>query len=63
LLARYGTDEGLRTLDALQLAVALGLRQLGIISVMVAADYRLCRVASLSDFPALNPEKPGPLLS
>jgi len=62
LLVRYGVAEGLRTLDALQLAIALDLRQFGLIAVIVAADQRLCRVASLAGCAALNPEKPGPLI-
>ena len=62
LLVRYGVSEGLRTLDALQLAIALDLRQLGQISVLVAADQRLCRVASMSGCTSVNPEKPGPVL-
>jgi predicted nucleic acid-binding protein len=52
LLVRYGIVEGLRTLDALQLAMALDLRQLGQITVLVAADQRLCRLASLVGCPA-----------
>ena len=38
LLVLYGVAEGLRTLDALQLAVALDLQRAGQISVLVAAD-------------------------
>jgi predicted nucleic acid-binding protein len=63
LLIRYGVPEGLRTLDALQLAIALDLRQLGQVDVLVAADQRLCRVASAAGCSAVNPEKPGPVLS
>jgi uncharacterized protein len=59
LLVRYGAAEGLRTLDALQLAVALDLHQIGLISTIVAADQRLCRVAALAGCSAVNPEKPG----
>ncbi len=59
---RYGVTDGLRTLDALQLAIALDLRQLGLVDVIVAADQRLCRVASLAGCSAVNPEKPGSLL-
>ena len=43
-----GLAEGLRTLDALQLAVALDLRHMGHITALVAADQGLCRVASLA---------------
>jgi len=63
LLIQYGVPEGLRTLDALQLAIALDLRQLGHVDMLVAADQRLCRVASMAGCPAVNPEKPGPLLA
>lgn len=62
LLIQYGVAEGLRTLDALQLAIALDLRQLGQLKVLVAADQRLCQVASLTGCPAVNPERPGPIL-
>ena len=62
LLVQYGATEGLRTLDALQLAIALDLRQLGHIGVLVAADQRLCRVASMAGCAAVNPDKPGPVL-
>ncbi len=63
LLAKYGATEGLRTLDALQLAIGLDLKQTGQISLLVAADQRLCRVAELTGCPAVNPEKPGPVLA
>lgn len=59
LLAKYGADEGLRTLDALQLAIALHLKQAGQITVLITADQRLCRAAALAGCPAVNPEKPG----
>jgi predicted nucleic acid-binding protein len=62
LLVRYGVAEGLRTLDALQLAMALDLQQLGQITVLVAADQRLCRIASLAGCSAVNPEQSGPVL-
>jgi predicted nucleic acid-binding protein len=41
LLIRYGAVEALRTLDALQLAVALRLKRTGLVNVFVAADQRL----------------------
>jgi len=59
LLVRYGVAEGLRTLDALQLAMA---QQLGQITVLVAADQRLCKIASLAGCSAVNPEQLGPVL-
>lgn len=58
----YSAAEGLRTLDALQLAIGLDLRQSGLITLIVTADQRLCRVSSLAGCSAVNPEKPGPLL-
>ena len=62
LLARYGVEMALRTVDALQLAVALDLYQTGQISVMVAADQRLCRVAEACGCSTINPAEPGVLL-
>ena len=62
LLVRYGVDRGLRTLDSLQLAVALGLQKAGVVSVFVAADQRLCRVAEDCDFPTVNPADPDLVL-
>ena len=58
LLLKHGAREALRTLDALQLAVAIGLRSTGFVSTFVAADAALCRVASLEHFDVLNPEHP-----
>ena len=52
LLSQYGVTDGLRTLDALQLAVALDLKQCGHVGVLVAADQRLCRVSALAGCPA-----------
>lgn len=62
LLVRFGVAEGLRTLDALQLAMALDLQEMGQITVLVAADQRLCRVASLAGCSAINPEQSGAVL-
>lgn len=63
LLVRYGATEGLRTLDALQLAIALDLKDTGQIVMLIAADQRLCRVATLAGCPAANPENPGSALT
>lgn len=62
LLVQYGVEEGLRTLDALQLAMALDLQQMGRITMLVAADQKLCRVSSLAGCSAINPEQSGPVL-
>lgn len=58
LLIKHGTHEALRTLDALQLSIALGLRQAGLITVFVAADQKLCRVATIEGFEVADPEQP-----
>ncbi len=62
LLGQFGVTEGLRTLNALQLAVALDLYQSGSVAVLVAPDQRLCRVSTLAGCPAVNPEQPGPMV-
>ena len=61
LLVQYGVGEGLRTLDALQLALALDLHRLGHADVIVAADRTLCRVATAAGCVAVNPEDPWPV--
>jgi len=58
LLIDHGRTEALRGPDALQLSVALGLKRAGLISVFVAADQKLCRVAIIEGFTTLNPEQP-----
>jgi hypothetical protein len=59
LLSQYGVAEGLRTLDALELSIALDLHQAGPHHVIIAADQHLCRVAELYGCPAINPQLPG----
>jgi len=58
LLVDHGTTEALRAPDALQLSVGLGLKRAGLVSVFVAADQKLCRVATMEGFMTLNPEHP-----
>jgi predicted nucleic acid-binding protein len=58
LIERYGYDKPLRTLDAVQLAVALGLSSQGLIDHFVAADASLCEVAALEGLSVSNPEHP-----
>jgi hypothetical protein len=55
LLLAHGSI-GLRTLDSLQLAVALDLLEHQIIDTFVAADRILCRVAPLVRLKTFNPE-------
>ncbi len=58
LLIDHGRTEALRGPDALQLSVALALKRAGLVSVFVAADQKLCRVAIIEGFTTLNPEQP-----
>ena len=58
LLMNHGRTEALRGPDALQLSVALGLKRAGLVSVFVAADQKLCRLAMIEGFTVLNPEQP-----
>ena len=57
LLTKYGTS-GLRTLDALQMALALDLKRNHLVDSLVAADRILVRVAPLEGLRVLNPETP-----
>ena len=56
LLEQYAFDFRLRALDAIQIAVALGLKGQALVDHFVAADKVLCGVASLERFAVLNPE-------
>src|SRR5437879_5626208 len=47
LIEHHGASHGLRTLDSLQLAVALSLHHDGAIENLVAADRVLCKVAAI----------------
>ena len=58
LIIRYGDRQGLRTLDALQLAVASELRLRVGVEIVVASDKVFCEVAALGGFAVLNPEHP-----
>jgi predicted nucleic acid-binding protein len=61
LIAEHGYSSRLRTLDALQLAVALDLRSQGLLDQFVAADKGLLVVAEREGLSALNPEEPASL--
>ena len=56
LIERYAFSLRLRAMDALQLAVALELREQKLVDYFVAADTILCEVAQLEGFPVINPE-------
>jgi uncharacterized protein len=55
LILSYGAERGLRTLDALQLAVASELRRTGLIDFLVSADSALANVAYAEGIPTINP--------
>ena len=58
LIIKYGDRPGLRTLDALQLAVTLDVQHRVGLEAFVAADKVLCEVATLEGLAVLNPEHP-----
>lgn len=58
LLRHYGPAHRLRTLDALQLAVALDLQRKKAIDRIVAADQDLLAVATLEGLGIFDPENP-----
>ena len=55
LIVKYGNAKGLRTLDALHLAVALESRELGGIDALVAADKTVVEIASVEGVSAIDP--------
>lgn len=57
LLLKHATERSLRTLDALQLAVAVDLHELGLLDRFVCSDVQLCKVAALEGLSVLNPEE------
>jgi predicted nucleic acid-binding protein len=58
LIANHGLRRQIRTLDALQLSVALHLHQVVPIDQFVCADQRLCDIALLEGLAVVNPERP-----
>lgn len=56
LLTSHGHRRQIRTLDALQLAVALHLHRTAPLDYFVCADQRLCDIAILEGLTVLNPE-------
>jgi hypothetical protein len=60
LLRNYGPKpgQGIRTLDALQLAVAIDLRNKGVIDTVISADTRLLAAAQAEGFTVFDPEQP-----
>ena len=58
LINTHGLTTNLRTLDALQLAVALGLDDPARPAVFVCADQALCAIAAAEGLSVVNPESP-----
>ena len=58
LIRRVGLVQNLRTLDALQLAVALDLNDPGRPVTFVCADAALCTIAAAEGLTVINPEVP-----
>lgn len=58
LIATHAPTRRLRTLDALQLAMALELKAAGIMDEFVVADRHLVEVAKLEALPFINPDVP-----
>jgi predicted nucleic acid-binding protein len=58
LIRRLAPAHNLRTLDALQLAVALDLHTQGLVSQFVSADHSLCTLAAAEGLAVANPETP-----
>ena len=54
LVRLYGVDHALRTLDALQVSVAVDLQRRGVTSELVASDRNLCSVAAREGLTVLN---------
>ncbi len=55
LLSKYAPTQSFRTLDALQLAVALDLHRKGLIDHFVCADDKFCKVAQAEGLSVINP--------
>jgi predicted nucleic acid-binding protein len=55
LIRTHAVTRALRTLDALQLAVALELHRRGAVSALVASDRNLCEVAAAEGMQVVNP--------
>jgi hypothetical protein len=59
LIRMHAVDRILRTLDAIQLSVALDLKRHGAASSLVASDRNLCAVATVEGLTVLNPTQGG----
>ncbi len=59
LLRQHGNISSLRTLDALQLAVALDVHRRAALDALVAADNTVCHVGAAEGLPVTNPQNPS----
>lgn len=59
MIAAHGVGCALRTLDSLQVAVALELARSGLVSAIVTADRTMLRVAAIEGLAGINPEAAG----
>ena len=57
LIVNYGLVRQIRTLDALQLSIALHLHEAVAIDLFVCADQKLCAIAVLEGLTVANPER------
>jgi uncharacterized protein len=58
LISHHGMSFQMRTLDAIQLAVALRFHQGLPVDRFICADQRLCAIAALEGLVVFNPEQP-----
>ena len=58
LIRVHGLARQIRTLDALQLAVALDLRNRGLVDMLVSSDRHLLTVAAAEGMAVFDPENP-----
>ena len=56
LIIRYGDRKGLRTLDALQLAVVLDVQHRAGLDALVVADTAFAEIARMEGIAVINPE-------
>jgi uncharacterized protein len=56
LIVTHGLARQIRSLDALQLSVALQLHQVAPVDHFVSSDQRLCDIAALEGLAVINPE-------
>ena len=56
LIRKHAISHSLRTLDAIQLSVALDLRARGLSNHFVCADQNLCKVTTSEALTVINPE-------